>query len=95
MATHFVITRHALARFVERYERIDDLTPDQYRSFLLAELERGVPFGSQPRWGELLALPCGCVAAVLWHKGGGFVITVITRGHALRLSKTRKRKRAA
>ena len=96
MTPHFVITRHALKRFVERYERIDQLKPGQYRSFLTAELERGVPFGSKPRLGELLSLACGCVAAVVWHKGAGFVMTVLTREHALRLTRPwKKGKRAA
>jgi hypothetical protein len=91
MATRFVITRHALRRFGERYERIDELKPDQYRPFLLRELERAVLFGVQPHYDQFLLLACGCVAAVVWHNGVGYVKTVLTRGQAVRLSTPGKR----
>lgn len=91
MATHFVITRHALSRFAERYERIDELEPDQYRQFLLGELDRAGLFGVQPHYDQFLLLACGCVAAVVWHNGTGFVKTVLTRGQAVRLRKPGKR----
>ena len=87
MATRFVITRHALSRFVERYERINELTPDQYRPFLLGELERAVLFALQPHHERFLLLACGCAAVVVWHKGAGFVKTVLTRGQAMRPDK--------
>ena len=85
MATRFVITCHALSRFLERYERVDELKPDQYRPFLSAQLQQAVLFGVQPHYDQFLLLPCGCVAAVVWHNGAGFVKTVLTQGQALRV----------
>jgi hypothetical protein len=85
MATRFVITYHALCRFVERYERVGELEPDQYRSFLSAQLQQAVLFAVQPHHDQFLLLPCGCVAAVVWHKGAGFVKTVLTQRQALRV----------
>lgn len=91
MAKRFVITRHALSRFVERYDRIDELTADQYRSFLSDELERAVLFGVQPHYDQFLLLGCGCVAAVVWHNGTGYVKTVLTPAQAMRLTDPGKR----
>lgn len=91
MATRFVITRHALLRFAERYERIQELEPAQYRPFLLGELERAVLFGVQPHYDQFLLLACGSVAAVVWHNGTGYVKTVLTRAQAMRLTYSGKR----
>jgi hypothetical protein len=91
MATRYVITRHALSRFAERYERIDGLNPDQYRAFLLGELERSVLFRVQPHYDQFLLLPCGCVAAVVWHNGTGYVKTVLTPQQALQVNTFWKR----
>ena len=83
MATRFEITDHALDRFVERYDGIDDMRPDQYERFLLAELQRGVLFGGQRGNGALYLLPCGLVAATVRDQGIEFVKTVLTREHAI------------
>ena len=82
MATRFVITDHALDRFIERAE-LDYPEPAQYRALLVAQLERGVPFGGQVGNDELYLLSCGLVAVVVWDKGSGFVKTVLTRNHAI------------
>jgi hypothetical protein len=82
MTLRFVVTDHGLDRFIERAE-FDNLESDQYRELLLAELERGVPFGGQLGTDELYLLPCGLVAVVVWDKGTGFVKTVLTRDHAI------------
>ena len=82
MATRFVITDHALDRFIERAE-LDYPEPDQYRALLVAELDWGVPFGGQVGTDELYLLPCGLVAAVAWDHGSGFVKTVLTREYAI------------
>jgi len=82
MASRFVITDHGLDRFVERAE-FDNLESDQYRELLLAELERGVPFGGQMGNDALYLLPCGLVAAVVWDDGRAFVKTVLTREQAI------------
>ena len=78
MALRFVITFHALRRFVERYAGIG-LKVGQIRLVLRAELERGVPLGGQVGKSTLYLLPCGLVAAVAWNHGRGFVKTVLTR----------------
>src|SRR5437762_1242738 len=44
MSLRFVVTDHAFERFVERAE-LDNPESDRCRELLLAELERGVPFG--------------------------------------------------
>jgi len=46
MSLRFVVTDHAFDRFVERAE-LDNPESAEYRELLLAELERGVPFGGQ------------------------------------------------
>jgi len=81
-STRFVITLHALSRFVERYAGIG-LKVGQIRLVLRAELDRGVPFGGQVGKSTLYLLPCGLVAAVAWNHGRGFVKTVLTRGQAI------------
>ncbi len=82
MASRFVITDHGLDRFIERAE-FDNLESDQCRELLLAELERGVPFGGQVGNDALYLLPCGLVAAIVFDNGNGFVKTVLTRGQAI------------
>src|SRR5262245_4053267 len=62
----FLITLHALSRFIERYEGSGDLKAGQYRPFLRSELQRAVPIGAQSGDGALYLLPCGCVAVVVW-----------------------------
>ncbi len=71
MSWRFVVTDHAFDRFVERAE-FDNLESAQYRELLLAELERGVPFGGQVGNDELYLLPCGLVAAIVFDNGRGF-----------------------
>ena len=83
MATHFVITDHALDRFVERHGRADHLTESESRRLLLAELERGVLFGGHRGHAALYLLPCGLVAATVRDHGTEFVKTVLTREHAI------------
>ena len=83
MNSIFVITDHALERFVERYDGIYDLRPDQYEQFLLTQLERGVMFGGQVGRDMLYLLPCGLVAAVARDHGKMFVKTILTREHAI------------
>ncbi len=82
MASRFVITDHALIRFAERAS-LGALDADGQRAVLLAELERGVPYGGQIGNDALCLLPCGAVAAVAWDRGRGFVKTVLTREHAI------------
>jgi len=82
MAAHFILTLHALRRFIERYPAIADLRLGQYRRFLLAELERAVRFGGSMTTGALYLLPCGLVAVIVWHDGKGFVKTLLTLKHA-------------
>jgi len=82
MPLRFVVTDHAFDRFVERAE-LDNRESAQYRELLLAELERGVPFGGQVGNDELYLLPCGLVAAIVWEDGSGFVKTVLTREQAI------------
>jgi len=89
MATRFVITDHALDRFIERTE-FDSLESDQYRELLLAKLARGIPFGGQMGNDVLYLLPCGLVAVVIWDKGTGFVKTVLTRDHAIASMESRR-----
>src|SRR5438874_880132 len=89
MATTLVITDHALDRFVERAE-VDNIESGQYRELLLAELERGVPFGGQVGNDQLYLLPCGLVAVIVWDKGTGFVKTVLTRDHAIASMESRR-----
>jgi len=82
MASRFVITDHGLDRFIERAE-FDHPESAQSRELLLAELERGVPFGGQVGHDALYLLPCGLVAAIAWEDGNGFVKTVLTREQAI------------
>jgi hypothetical protein len=82
MASRFVITDHALIRYAER-AYLGALDADGQRTVLLAELERGVPFGGQVGNDELYLLPCGAIAAIAWAGGRGFVKTVLTREHAI------------
>src|SRR6266700_2033998 len=82
MSWRFVVTDHAFDRFIERAE-FDNLESAQSRELLLAELERGVPFGGQVGNDELYLLPCGLVAAIVFDNGSGFVKTVLTRGQAI------------
>lgn len=91
MATRYVITRHAITRFAERYEHIEELAPDQYQPFLMGELEHAVLFRVQPHYDQFLLLACGCVAAVVWHNDTGYVKTVLTRQQALQLNTFWKR----
>jgi len=83
MVSRFVVTDHALARFVEQYSDMGTLGADAQRHVLLAELERGVAYGWQIGNDELCLLPCGAVAAVAWDRGRGLVKTVLTREHAI------------
>ena len=83
MALRFVLTDHALSRFVERHPELNELDAGGQRQVLLAELEHGVPYGGQTGQDALYLLPCGDVAAVAWAHGRGFVKTVLTREHAL------------
>ena len=83
MALRFVPTDHALRRFAERYPDLDALNVHEQRQVLLAELERGVPYGVQFGRDVLYLLPCGDVAAVVWDRGYWFVKTVLTREHAI------------
>jgi len=82
MSWRFVVTDHAFDRFVERAE-LDNPESAQCRDQLLAELERGVPFGGQVGNDALYLLPCGLVAAIVFDNGRGFVKTVLTRGQAI------------
>jgi len=88
-STRFVITLHALSRFVERYAGIG-LKVGQIRLVLRAELDRRVPFGEQVGKSTLYLLPCGLVAAVAWNHGSGFVKTVLTREHAIANKESRR-----
>ena len=83
MASRFVVTDHALARFVEQYHELEGLEADAQRHVLLAELELGVAYGGQFGNDAMYLLPCGAVAAVAWNRGCGFVKTVLTRDHAI------------
>ena len=83
MGSRFVITDHALARFAERRAVSATLQTNQYRELLLAELERGVPFGGQIGNDELYLLPSGNVAAVTWKARTGIVKTVLTQEQAI------------
>jgi len=78
MAAHFILTLHALRRFIERYPAIADLKCGQYRRFLVAELERAVRCGGSVTTGVRYLLPCGLVAVIVWHDGKGFVKTLLT-----------------
>ena len=77
------ITLHALKRFIERYDGIQDLKLGEYRPFLRGELERAVLFGGQFGTSTLYLLPCGLVAAVVHHGRRAFVRTVLTREQAI------------
>lgn len=83
MSSRFVITHHAVERFLERYDGTDYPSLDQARRLLLAELERGVPFGAQVGNGALYLLPCGLVAAAVLYHGRCFVKTILTREQAI------------
>lgn len=83
MRLRFVITDHALDRFAERHALSAALQTNQYRELLLAELERGVPFGGQIGNDELYLLPSGNVAAIAWQARSGIVKTVLTREQAI------------
>ena len=83
MGLRFALTHHALARFVESHPDLDALDADELRQVLLAELDRGVPYGGQLGHDALYWLPCGDVAAVVWVHGRGFVKTVLTLDHAI------------
>jgi len=82
MTRRFLITLHALSRFIERYEGSGDLPSGQLRPFLRNELKRAVPIGDQAGDGSLYLLPCGCVAVVVWHDANGLVKTILTRAQA-------------
>jgi hypothetical protein len=83
MGSRFVITDHALERFAERRAVSTALQTSQYRDLLLAELERGVPFGGQIGNDELYLLPSDNVAAIAWQARTGIVKTVLTREQAI------------
>ena len=83
MGSRFVITDHALDRFAERHAESAALQTNQYRELLLAELERGVPFGGQIGNDELYLLPSGNVAAITWQARTGIVKTVLTQEQAI------------
>lgn len=83
MTSRFVITHHAVERFLERHGGIDAPDLSQARRALMAELESGVPFGGQVGNGALYLLPCSLVAAVVVHDGYCFVKTVLTREQAI------------
>jgi hypothetical protein len=83
MARPCIITDHALDRFAERHLELAGLTAGESRQALLAELERGVPFGGQFGDDELLLLPSGLVAVIRWAEGVGIVKTVLTRNQAI------------
>ena len=83
MGLRFVLTYHALSRFVEWHPDLGALDADELRQVLFAELERGVPYGGQLGHDALYLLPCGDVAAVVWVRGRGFVKTVLARAHAV------------
>src|ERR1043166_1667347 len=84
MATpRFVVTDHALDRFVERYEGTDARKPHEYRQLLMRELARGVPVGGQRGNGQILLPPCGLGAALVCEQGILFVKTVLTRAYAI------------
>ncbi len=83
MPRRFVITDHALDRFVERHPELYDVESDETRRVLLGELDNGVPYGFQIGVDELYLLPCGLVAAVCWDDGVGIVKTVLTKDHAI------------
>ena len=93
MAKRFVPTHHALRRFAERYPDLHALNAHEQRQVLLAELERGVPYGGQAGHEALYLLPCGDVAAVVWNRGYWFVKTVLTREHAMANMQSRVRGR--
>lgn len=83
MGSRFVITDHALDRFAERHAESAALQASQSRELLLAELERGVPFGGQIGNDELYLLPSGNVAAITWQARTGIVKTVLTQEQAI------------
>lgn len=83
MISRFVITHHAVQRFLERYDGASYPSLEQARRILLAELDRGVPFGAQVGNGALYLLPCGLVAAAVLHHGCCFVKTILMREHAI------------
>ena len=93
MTLRFVPTHHALDRFAERHPDLDELDADEQRQVLLAELDRGVPYGGQLGHDVLYLLPCGDVAAVEWERGRGFVKTILTREHAMANMQSRTRHR--
>lgn len=83
MSRRFVITDHALSRFVERHPELYDVESDETRRMLLGELENGIPYGYQKGHDELYLLSCGLVAAVAWVDGVGIVKTLLTKEHAI------------
>jgi len=83
MTSRFVITHHAVQRFLERYDGTSYPSIGEARRVLEAELEHGVPFGAQVGNGALYLLPCGLVAAAVLHHGCCFVKTILLREHAI------------
>jgi hypothetical protein len=76
----FLISDHAVVRFVERHEEAGELDDTQLGPVLLAELERSTAYGGQIGGDQLRLLPCGLVAVV---GPDGFVKTVLTRQLAI------------
>ena len=84
MDSRFVIVgKHAVQRFIERYAGVRGFGIRRCRRILCAELNRGVRFGAQYGDDELYLLPCGVVAAVVWHRHVMIVKTVLTYEQAL------------
>lgn len=79
MATRFVITDHALDRFVERHSGIDQRTRGQLLRLLLTQLAQGVRVANGSGKRVLYLLPCGLVGVVLWQGCTGTVKTVLTQ----------------
>jgi hypothetical protein len=82
MAFHFLISQHAIDRFIERYTRTA-LEPRTVQRVLLSELKRGCGLARQYGAEELYLLPCCLVAVIEWRKDFGVVKTILTREQAI------------
>jgi hypothetical protein len=78
MRTHFVITDHALIRFIQRCDSTDDPTWGESRRLLRDELERAVHYFGEIGKAALYFLPCGLTGVVIWDHGMAIVKTVLT-----------------
>lgn len=80
MRAHFIVTDHALIRFLQRYDGTDELTWSESRRLLQDELARGVHYFGEIGKGALFFLPCGLTGVVIWDHGRAIVKTVLTQG---------------